>query len=103
MMAGPAEVEERVWRRIALLDEASKGRFENLDCPDCHKPGASVWVTNPVPGEFRTWLLCAFCDFHSHGINSEKQPYFTEDRRRADLEDRDRTILKQMTFKKPQE
>lgn len=85
------------------MEEASKGRFENLERPDCLKPGASVWVTNPFPGEYRTWLLCAFCEFHSHVINSGRPVYFTEDRRRIDLEERDRAILTQMASKRPQQ
>jgi len=103
MTISTTQNQDRVRRGIALLKEASKGRFENLECPDCLKPGASVWVTNPVPDEYRTWLLCAFCDFHSHVINSGKPAYFTEDRRRADLEERDRAVLNPMVFKKPLE
>lgn len=103
MTVSPTQTQERVRRRIALLEEACEGHFDNLECPDCLKPGASVWVTDPSPGEYRTWLLCAFCDFHSHVINSGKPTYFTEDRRRADLEERDRAILKQIISKKPQE
>jgi ribosomal protein S27E len=92
---------ERVRLRIAMLEEASKGRFENLECPDCRKPTASVWFTNPAPGEYRTWLLCALCDFHSHVMNSGKPRYFTEDRRRNDLEERDKAVLNQMVARKP--
>jgi hypothetical protein len=103
MTMDTARNEEAVRLRMALLEEASKGRYENLECLDCRKLGASIWFTNPATGEYRTWLLCAFCDFHSHVTNTGKAPYFTEDRRRKDLEERDKAVLNQMVFKKPQE
>ena len=104
MTVSPTQTQERVRRRTALLEVACEGHFDkSLNAQTAVMPGASVWVTDPSPGEYRTWLLCAFCDFHSHVINSGKPTYFTEDRRRADLEERDRAILKQIISKKPQE
>jgi hypothetical protein len=101
MTIGTGRGEEEVLLRVALLEEASNGRYENLECPDCRKRGASIWFTNPEPGEYRTWLLCVFCDFHSHVINTGRPAYFSEERRRMDLEEQDRAILKKLTFKKP--
>jgi hypothetical protein len=96
------QADDRVRLRIALLEGAAKGRFEQLECPDCGRPTASVWFTNPASGEYRTWLLCSVCDFNAHVINEGKPAAFTEDRRRKDLEQRDRDILERMAFRKPQ-
>ena len=100
-MIDPKQSAERVRKRIALLEEAAKGRYEGLSCPVCSRPNASVWFTKPAPDEYRTWLLCTACDFHSHVIYAGKPEDFTEERRRRDLETRDREILEKMVFRKP--
>jgi hypothetical protein len=100
-MTDPSHSGERVRRRLALLEEAANGHYEKLPCPDCGETTASVWFTNPAPDEYRTWLLCPSCDFHTHVICAGKPAGFTEDRRRRDLEARDQEILEQMVFRKP--
>jgi hypothetical protein len=93
--------QERVAVLSRIAGEAEAGRLDNLECPSCHQPSVSVWFTNPAENTYRTWFLCTQCDFHSRAQNAGKPALFTEDRRRADLEDRDRSILANAVFKKP--
>jgi ribosomal protein S27E len=92
---------ERVQLLAHLLHEAEAGHFEELACPDCQHRTVSVWFTNPAPSLYRTWVICTDCDFHSRAQNSERPRFYSEDRRRMDLEERDSAILKQAILKKP--
>jgi hypothetical protein len=85
----------------SITNKAASGHLDNLECPSCHQPSVLVWFTNPAENTYRTWFLCTQCDFHSRAQNAGKPTSFTEDRRCADLEDRDRSILLNAVFKRP--
>jgi hypothetical protein len=84
---------------VALLHEVNAGNLDNLECPKCHHKTVSAWFTRPEPSTFRTWLICADCDFWSHVINSAMPTFFSEDRVRIDLQEKDAAILKSMRLK----
>ena len=65
-------------KEVALLHEVNEGKLDNLECPKCHHETVSAWFTRPEPETFRTWLICAGCDFWSHVINSAMPPFFSE-------------------------
>ena len=81
-----------------LAFAAERGQLEGLECPSCNQPEVSVWFTHTAPDEYRTWFFCSHCEFHSRAQNAGKPASFTEDRRRADLEERDRSILEKAIF-----
>jgi len=88
-------------KEVALLHEVNAGNLDNLECPNCQHKTVSAWFTHPEPETFRTYLICADCDFWSHVINSAMPPFFSEDRVRLDLQEKDAAILKSMRFKAP--
>jgi len=79
-----------------LLHAVNAGKLNNLECPKCQHKTVSAWFTRPEPETFRTWLICADCDFRSHVINSTMPPFFSEDRVHGDLQETDAAILKSM-------
>jgi len=88
-------------KEVALLHEVNAGNLDNLECPKCQRKTVSAWFTRPEPEAFRTWLVCSDCDFWSHVINGAKPPFFSEDRVRVDLQEKDAAILKSIRFKRP--
>jgi hypothetical protein len=86
---------------LHLLHQAAAGRLEGLECPKCRHAAVSAWFTHPAEDFYRTWFLCAKCDFHTRAQNTEKPMFFSEERRRIDLETRDSAILQQSVFKRP--
>ena len=54
---------------VALLHEVNAGNLDNLQCPKCQHKTVSAWFTHPEPETFRTYLICADCDFWSPVIN----------------------------------
>jgi hypothetical protein len=80
---------------------AEKSQLGNVRCPACHRLSVSVWFTHPAEDAYRTWFICTQCSFHSRALNLNMPPFFSEDRRRADLEEQDRSILERAVFKKP--
>jgi len=92
---------EKVAGLSRLAFAAERGQLEGLECPSCNQPVISVWFTHPAPDEYRTWFFCAQCDFHTRAHNGKRPAFFTEDRRRDDLEDRDKAILEQAVLKRP--
>jgi hypothetical protein len=86
-------------KEVALLHEVNAGNLDNLECPKCQHKTVSAWFTRPEPEAFRTWLICAHCDFWSHVINSAMPLSFSEDRVRMDLQENDAAILRSMRFK----
>ena len=92
---------DRVAALSRLAVAAELGQFEDLECPNCNLPKVSVWFTHPARDEYRTWFFCAHCEFHSRAHNAERPAFFAEDRLRADLEERDRSILERAIFKRP--
>jgi hypothetical protein len=86
-------------KEVALLHQVIAGNLDNLECPKCQHKSVSAWFTRPEPETFRTWLVCADCDFWSHVINNAMPPFFSEDRVRLDLQEKDAAILKSMRLK----
>jgi hypothetical protein len=99
-MAGSHPEHPTLALHIKLLKEVDSGNLDNLECPVCRRHAVSAWFTNPEPETYRTWLICADCDFWSHAINSGKPSYFSESRVRPDLQERDGAILKAMRTRK---
>jgi hypothetical protein len=92
---------EKASRRLKLLNEAADGRHERLQCPECDQPTVSVWFTHPEGEFYRIWFLCSACTFHTRVQCVDKPAHFSEGRRRMDLEEKDTSILKKSTFKRP--
>lgn len=92
---------ERASELVRLANEAAAGRFEGLRCPKCHEAAVSVWFTHPAADVYRTWFICAGCDFHSRAQHTDKPPSFTESRVSTDLEERDLLVLRGARFKRP--
>lgn len=86
-------------KEIELLQEVNAGILDNLECPKCQHKAVSAWFTRPEPETSRTWLICTDCGFWSHVINSTMPPFFSEDRVRVDLQEKDAAILKSMRLK----
>jgi len=95
------DIDDRVRLHTRLLHQADAGRLDNLECPNCGEPSVFVWFTHPGADTFRTWFICADCDFHTRAQNTERPRSFSEDRVSTDLEARDVLILKQSRFKRP--
>jgi len=94
-------MDDRVTRIVGLASQAENGFLEELECPECHECAVSVCFTHPADDEYRTWFFCTACDFQTRAQNSQKPQFFSEDRRRLDLEGRDKSILENALFKKP--
>ena len=88
-------------REVALLNEVSSGNLDNLECPKCRHKTVSAWFTRPAQETYRTWLICAECDFRSHAVNTTKPPFFSEGRLRLDLQEKDAAILKSIRKRNP--
>jgi hypothetical protein len=86
--------------QIELLKEVDSGILDSLECPKCRHATVSAWFTNPAPEAYRTWLICAECDFWCHAINSSRPSSFSESRVRSDLQEKDSAILKAMRTRK---
>jgi len=87
------------WTQLAV--EAERGNWEGLLCPVCQRESVAVWFSNPVEEVFRTWFICDDCGSHSRAQNTARPKFFSEERRRTDLEQRDREIVDQAVFKPP--
>jgi len=92
---------DRGSRIVGLAKQAQAGLLEGLECPECSALAVAVWFTHPAEDEFRTWFVCAACGFQTRARNAGKPRYFSEERRRLDLEARDKSILESAIFKKP--
>ena len=92
--------EKRLSPQLHLLNEAAAGRLEDLECPTCRKTAVSVWFTHPASDTYRTWFICANCDFHTRVQNTERPQSFSQDRVNTNLEERDLSIFRQSLFRK---
>src|SRR5581483_12033562 len=90
---------KRLARITKLLDAASAGILDSLECPDCGQRSVSVWFTHPAEGEYRTWFVCRHCECHMHAINIGIPPHYSEDRISERLENFDERVLSSMRFK----
>jgi hypothetical protein len=75
-----------------LLNEVAAGNLDNLSI--------SVWFTHPAEDTYRTWLICADCNFHARAQHTCRSDSFSEDRVCPELEKRDWAVLKQSLFKR---
>jgi hypothetical protein len=87
--------------QLRLLQEAAIGHLDNLECPNCRHMAVSVWFSHPAADTYRTWFICADCDFHTRAQNTERPLFFSDDRVSTELEERDLSIVKQAIFKRP--
>ena len=94
-------IEERVRSQTRLVSQAYAGQLDSLECPDCRHPAGSVWFAHPAANTYRTWFICADCDFHTRVQELTKPPFFSADRVSTDLQERDLLTLKGARFKRP--
>jgi len=83
---------------IHLARQAEAGQLDNLVCPECGSWSVAVWFTNQADGIYRTWFICSACKFYSRAQNTTSPSHFPPDRVRADLQERDREILRNRKF-----
>jgi hypothetical protein len=93
--------DERLRPYIRLLTQANAGQLDSLECPGCGRMAVSVWFTCPAVNTYRTWFICSDCEFHTRVQDTQKPPFFSEDRVSTDLQERDLMTLKQSRFKRP--
>lgn len=93
--------DRRLKLTLQLARDAESGKLDQLECPQCCKLTVSVWFSNPVQGEFRTWFLCTECNFYSRAHNSGRPKFFSTERCRLDLEERDVAVIDSVKFKRP--
>jgi hypothetical protein len=94
-------MDDRVAQIVGLATKADSGLLEGLRCPACNTQAVEVWFSHPVEHEYRVWFLCSACDFQTRAQVEGKPAFFSEERRRLDLEALDRSILETAVFKKP--
>jgi hypothetical protein len=87
--------------QLRLLQEAAIGHLDELECPSCRHSAVSVWFSHPAADMYRTWFICAECEFHARVQNTDRPRCFSEDRVSTELEERDLSIVRQAIFKKP--
>lgn len=87
--------------QVQLVHEADIGHLDNLICPNCRHEAISVWFTHPAPDVYRTWFICADCDFHTRVQDLKRPTFFSDDRVSTELEERDLAIVRQSIFKRP--
>lgn len=93
--------DDRLSLHANLLKAAAAGRLDDLECPNCRQPAVAVWFTHPAIDAYRTWFMCSNCEFHTRAQDTERPSFFSEDRVKTDLEERDLAILRQSVFKRP--
>src|SRR2546427_12972592 len=93
--------DERLSSQLRLLNEAAAGHLDDLECPKCRHAAVSVWFTHPASDVYRTWFICADCDFHTRAQNTAKPSFFSEARVNTELEEQDLSILRASLFKRP--
>lgn len=78
---------------LHLMEKMNTGRLDALVCPKCGKPDVSVWFTQPMANEYRTWFVCGKCDFKLRTQNSERPAQFTSERVDKTLEKYDKNLV----------
>ena len=101
MQSEPIRNDELASLQLRLLREAETGHLDDLECPKCLQATVSVWFSRPAADAYRTWVICTSCDFRFRAQNSKRPLHFSEGRRRQDLEEADRSIMKRAVFKRP--
>jgi hypothetical protein len=90
----------RVSSQLLLLSEAEKGNLVGLLCPSCLRDAVRVWFTRPQGNLYRTWFICTNCEFYFRAQNTTAPKYFSDERRRDDLESKDISIVRGALFKR---
>jgi hypothetical protein len=80
--------------RLDLLEALESGMLDSIQCPQCQEHSVSVWFTNPLEDEYRTWFVCTTCAFLMRTQNSVRPKHFSLDRVRDDLEQYDAKVLR---------
>jgi hypothetical protein len=83
---------------IKLLHALEAGTLDSLECPVCHSMSVSVRFTHAKPDEYRTWFVCAKCQFKLRVQNTGVPPFFTEERVDEYLEAYDADLFKKRRF-----
>jgi Zn ribbon nucleic-acid-binding protein len=78
-------------RMAAALDA---GILDGIPCPRCHQNSVSVWFSQGVPGQYRTWFVCNNCGFARRIQNVRRPELYSEARIDNDLEMYDESVLK---------
>jgi hypothetical protein len=52
-----------------LLTQVASGILDGLQCPECDLHSVSVCLTPHHAGEYRSWFICASCDFRLRAQN----------------------------------
>lgn len=90
---------EQMAHQLRLLNAASAGTLDDLECPLCHKYSVSVWFTHPGEGVYRTWFTCSECSFRLRAQTGRPEHY-SEDRVSEQLENYDESLLARASFKR---
>src|ERR1700743_1223063 len=91
----------RVSPQLLLTMEAEKGNLDGLLCPSCLRDAVWVWFPQPQENVYRTWFICTNCDFYFRAQNTTAPKFFSDGRRRDDLERQDISIVRRALFKLP--
>lgn len=62
-----------------LLSQLAGGMLDGLQCPECDQRSVSVCFTPHHANEYRSWLICASCDFRSRTHNRTRSSRSTVD------------------------
>jgi uncharacterized protein (DUF983 family) len=79
---------------MMLVRALDDGHLDCLQCPRCGRPRVSVWFTNPVPAEYRTWFVCDACGFTARFRNVAEPKHFSADRIKEQLDRYDVDLIK---------
>ena len=85
---------EELKRTLPLLRDASAGRLQSLECPNCGRHSVEVWFTNPRTARYLVWFICSDCPFYVR-VQSERPPYYSDERRSPELEYYDDRLLRE--------
>lgn len=79
--------------RSALVRALESGRLDHMECPNCREYAITVWFSNPIEGEYRTWFICSSCSFEMRVQNSMKPRFYSDERVSHELDQYDRRVL----------
>jgi len=92
---------ERMAHLLTLLNAASAGTLDALECPRCRQDAVSVWFTHPGDGIYRTWFICTECSFQLRAQNVDIPRHYSQDRVSEQLENYDERQVASARFKRP--
>lgn len=97
----PNHNDGRVSPQLLLMMEVETGNLDDLLCPSCLRDAVWERFTQPPENGYRTWSVCTNCDFYFRVQNTAAPKFFSEERRRGDLESQDISIVRIALFKLP--